>query len=167
MVSAVTGATSSGGTEAATPASAAAGGTAQAMLGKDDFLKLLLAQLSNQDPLRPMEDTEFIAQLAQLNTLEQTQQMNQHLVDLVATEGLSQAFALLGQEVEAVDSTYELISGSVTAAMLVDGQPWVTVGETHVPLSAVIRAYTSDAPALPASPAAPAEASESAAAGSE
>lgn len=47
-------------------------------LGKDAFLNLLVAQLSNQDPLNPMEDKEFIAQMAQFSTLEQVQSLNKN-----------------------------------------------------------------------------------------
>lgn len=49
------------------------------MLGKDAFLKLLITQLRNQDPLSPMEDKEFIAQMAQFSTLEQMQELNKNL----------------------------------------------------------------------------------------
>jgi flagellar basal-body rod modification protein FlgD len=123
---------------------AAAGGTAKSTLGKDDFLKLLLAQLSNQDPLRPMDDKEFIAQLAQFNTLEQMQQMNQHLIDLALSQSLAQASALLGRQVEAAGENDTVITGAVTAAGLVDGQAVLTVGDTQVALGAVTRIFTTD-----------------------
>jgi flagellar basal-body rod modification protein FlgD len=93
-------------------------------LGKDDFLKLLLAQLANQDPLRPMEDREFIAQLAQLNSLEQLQQMNQHLVDALSSQMLGQAIALLGRQVETAGAW---LQGEVTAVTMADGVPWLTL----------------------------------------
>ena len=70
-------------------------------LGKDDFMKLLLAQMSNQDPLKPMEDKEFIAQLAQFNSLEQMQQLNKGMGNLAAAQVATQASALLGQQVMA------------------------------------------------------------------
>lgn len=50
------------------------------ILGKDAFLKLLITQLRNQDPLNPMEDKEFIAQMAQFSTLEQMQELNKNIV---------------------------------------------------------------------------------------
>ncbi len=108
-------------------------------LGKDDFLKLLLAQLANQDPLHPMDDTQFIAQLAQFNALEQQQETNKHLVDLITAQSLAQATALLGRQIEAKDAKGKAVSGEVSAVTLVDGQPKLTVGSTQVALSDVTK----------------------------
>lgn len=103
-------------------------------LGKEDFLKLLLAQLSNQDPLKPMEDKEFIAQLAQFNTLEQMQQANKHLVEMVTSQTLAQASALLGKIVVAGST-----GGLVTAVSMVDGKAQLTVGGKQFPLSQITK----------------------------
>lgn len=58
---------------------------ASASLGKDDFLKLLLAQMQNQDPLNPADETQFVAELAQFSSLEQMSEMNESITDLVTS----------------------------------------------------------------------------------
>ncbi len=74
-----------------TQLSAAVGSkSAQAALDHDDFLKLLVAQLKHQDPLKPQENTQFIAELAQFSSLEQTMGINQRL-DALATQTRAQA----------------------------------------------------------------------------
>ncbi|XQY93514.1 flagellar hook assembly protein FlgD [Metabacillus sp. HB246100] len=59
--------------------------TGNSSLGKDEFLKILMTQLQNQDPLNPMEDKEFIAQMAQFSTLEQTTNMTSMLEKFLNT----------------------------------------------------------------------------------
>ena len=57
-------------------------------LGKDDFMTLMIMQFQNQDPLEPMEDTEFLAQMAQFSSLEQMQNMNDGLEQNLAMDTL-------------------------------------------------------------------------------
>lgn len=75
------------------------GRTASQELGKDDFLKLLLTQLSNQDPTRPMENTEFIAQMAQFSSLEQMTNMSTEFAKLANVLNSNEAVSLLGKNV--------------------------------------------------------------------
>lgn len=69
-------------------------------LGKDDFLKLLIAQLSNQDPTSPIENTEFIAQMAQFSSLEQMTNMSTEFTKLANIFKTNEAQSMLGKTVE-------------------------------------------------------------------
>lgn len=89
-------------------------------LGKDDFLKLLVTQLQYQDPLNPMDDTDFIAQTAQFTALEQMQNLNNATI-------LGQATNLIGKDVEATDKNGVMVQGTVTGVKVVDGQAKVVV----------------------------------------
>ncbi|WP_349410501.1 flagellar hook assembly protein FlgD [Pseudalkalibacillus sp. SCS-8] len=76
-------------------------------LGKDDFLKILVAQLANQDPLKPMEDREFISQMANFSSLEQMVNMNQTLSNWMTHQNngqLLQYSELIGRKIDWVDS---------------------------------------------------------------
>lgn len=71
-------------------------------LGKDDFLKILMTQLQNQDPLNPMQDKDFIAQMATFTSLEQMTNMNKSIESLVSAQEQNQLISysqFIGKEV--------------------------------------------------------------------
>jgi flagellar basal-body rod modification protein FlgD len=84
------------------------------VLGKDDFLHLLITQLQNQDPLNPTDHTEFTAQLAQFSSLEQLNNVNDNLEQLQnfqASTNNSQAVSLLGKEITTNGNFLQLTEG--------------------------------------------------------
>ena len=92
----------------------------QQNLGRDDFLKILITQLSYQDPMAPMQDKEFIAQMAQFSSLEQMTAMAKDFNKLTSIISGNEASAALGKGVELMDGE-RLVQGTVQA---------VTRGET-------------------------------------
>ncbi len=104
---------------------------------KDQFLQLLVAQLRNQDPMRPMEDRDFIAQLAQFAVLEQLENLGQEFKQAQTTQQLAAAGGLIGRTVEA-EADGQVVSGRVSA-VLVDsaGAVSLKVGDKTVPFGAV------------------------------
>lgn len=93
-------------------------------LGKDEFLKLLVCQLQNQDPLNPQDDTDFIAQLAQFSALEQMTNMN-------STMTSTSAYSLVGKEVivQTKDSTgeYKEVRGTVDYVEMKNGEASLSI----------------------------------------
>lgn len=83
-------------------------------LGKDDFLKLLITQLSNQDPTSPMEDTQFISQMAQFSSLEQMTNMSTSFSKMADFLNSQEAAGTLGK-------TVELDIGDTTVQGIVEG----------------------------------------------
>jgi flagellar basal-body rod modification protein FlgD len=74
----------------------------QQTLGKDDFLKILMTQLQNQDPMNPMQDKEFISQMASFSSLEQMTNMTstlQKFIDMQAGNSILQYSELIGKQV--------------------------------------------------------------------
>jgi len=82
------------------------------VLDKDDFLKILITQLSHQDPTQPMQDKEFVAQMAQFSSLEQMTNMSGALSKVADLLARSQALGLLGSIVE-IGDTSGTVSGLV------------------------------------------------------
>ena len=113
-----------------TPAPALAGpGSRNAdILGKEDFLKILVTQLTHQDPTQPMEDREFIGQMAQFSALEQMTNLNSEMARMAGMLAKGQALGMLGQMVQVQDGDSVTsgrvteIAGNETPQLLVDGR---------------------------------------------
>jgi len=101
-------------------------------LGQADFLKLLVAQLSAQDPLNPISNTDFIAQMAQFSTLQATTAMQASMSSVQSGMNLMQAYTLLGKTVNVLTSSGETATGPVSAIQYQSGAPCVVVnGQTY------------------------------------
>lgn len=112
-----------------TSTSSGAGGTSG--LGESDFLNLLIAQLKNQDPLNPVKDTEFIAQLANFSSLQQMTGMNANMASLLAQQNYTNAANMIGKQVTTTDDK----SGVVSKVSLEQGQIYLYVGDNKYTLS--------------------------------
>ena len=115
------------------------GRTASQELGKDDFLILLLAQLANQDPTSPMENTQFIAQMAQFSSLEQMTNMSNEFTKLATMLNSSEAVTVIGKTVD-IDVSGQLVSGVVDGATR-GANPQVEVNGMLYDMAQVQRVY--------------------------
>ncbi len=116
-----------------TPAATASSAAQTATLDYNSFLKLLIAQLKNQDPTNPMDSTDYIAQLATFPSVEQAIQMNARLDAILTNAAISQAESLLGRIVESPDG---FVSGRVTSIRIEqDGATLILEGGEEIALT--------------------------------
>jgi flagellar basal-body rod modification protein FlgD len=102
---------------------------AQPVLGQDEFLKIFLAQLQYQDPLKPLDNQQFLAQMAQFSALAQTSQMNDRINSLLAVQSATQSIGLIGRTVQIQTSSAQEV-GTVTSLSFNSGDPNLTVTKT-------------------------------------
>lgn len=103
-------------------------------IGRDAFMQLLLAQMRYQDPLNPMEDGDFIAQLAQLNTLEQLEELNESLSTYMGQQNLLRGAELIGKTIRGTTAEGEDVEGIVLAVRTAGAEVVVSLGDKDVPL---------------------------------
>ncbi len=108
-------------------------------LGKDDFLKLLLTQMSHQDPTAPVDNNQFIAQMAQFSSLEQMYNMSNGFNKLAAMLNHSEASETLGKNVE-IDAGDSVVSGTVQGFTRGDA-PQVMVNGTFYDMNKIKAVY--------------------------
>src|SRR3569832_740173 len=95
-------------------------------MGMQDFLKVLLTQLVYQDPLKPMDNQEFMAQMAQFTSLEQKQQMNDKLSTLITNQSALQSVGLIGKTVD-VKTASGTLTGLVSALSFAGDTPTMSI----------------------------------------
>lgn len=111
-------------------------------LGKDDFLNLLVTQLRYQDPLKPVDDKEFIAQMAQFTSLEQMQNMN-------STLSKSHAFSMIGKQItanvsDADTKEMKIVEGLAESVKLSGGKTYVVVNGEDIPADKIVKVAVPD-----------------------
>jgi flagellar basal-body rod modification protein FlgD len=111
-------------------------------LSFESLLKIVLTQLTYQDPLKPMDNFQFVSQLAQFSQIQQTQSMSDSLKTLVSAQSTAQAASLLGKRVD-IPAGASVVSGEVISVAFADGVPSLTLqlanNQTisNIPLSSV------------------------------
>jgi flagellar basal-body rod modification protein FlgD len=107
-------------------------------LNQQDFLKLLATQMSSQDPMNPQTDTEFIAQMAQFSSLEQTKSMQADIAKLRSDQELGQASALIGKTVTLQVNSDLTAQGTVGSVQIEEGTPKLIVNGQKFDLDQVV-----------------------------
>jgi flagellar basal-body rod modification protein FlgD len=110
-----------------------------AVLGKDDFLKLLVAQLKYQDPLKPSDQSQMMSQMAQFSMVEGINNLQASITSLGTTTSVSQAVALIGKELTFLQDDGTSGTGTAGSVSLVNGVVTVHVGNKDVALSDVLK----------------------------
>lgn len=108
--------------------------TGNSTLGKDQFLKILITQLQNQDPMQPMEDKEFIAQMAQFTSVEQLMNISTQITAM--NQSLGSVSGLIGKDITWTDPKTELSkSGNVESIVVSSGIQYAVVGSDRIALT--------------------------------
>lgn len=99
-------------------------------VGFEDLLRIILTQLTYQDPLKPIENYEFVSQLAQFSQIQQTETGNERLLGIQRGQTTTVAASLLGRTVDIPAST-GVLSGRVVSVTLVNGDARLTIETTN------------------------------------
>jgi flagellar basal-body rod modification protein FlgD len=130
---------------ASAPSGQYSGLSAQRLASGADFFKLLTAQMSAQDPLQPVDNTQFLTQLAQFTQLQQSLTTNQTLASMAslqqslsALQTMTQTASMIGRKIDYTDpTTGEAKSGTVQGVSAESGQVVLEVDGNKVPLTAI------------------------------
>ena len=105
-------------------------------VSRDQFLKLLVAQLQHQDPLEPIKDQEFTGQLAQFSMLSGIEKLNTNFGDMLALQQITQGAGLIGKSVTYIDKSVAH-TGNVEGFSVADGRLQLRVDGQEVPIGQI------------------------------
>jgi flagellar basal-body rod modification protein FlgD len=97
------------------------------MLNQADFLKLLVTQMSSQDPMHPQTNTDFAAQMAQFSALQTSQLTQSNIATLSANQQVQQAAELIGKTVTIMNTDSTISTGPVTGVQVNSGTPSILI----------------------------------------
>lgn len=118
--------------------------TGNSTLGKDQFLKILITQLQNQDPMQPMEDKEFIAQMAQFTSVEQLMNISTQLTAM--NQSLGSVSGLIGKDITWTDTATQLPkTGNVESIVVSNGIQYAVVGNERIALTDITQIQNASA----------------------
>ena len=120
-----------------------ASGFSQSAAGKvneldiDDFLKLMISELQNQDPLNPLDNSQMLQQISQIREIGATDKLNSTLNSVLLGQNVVSATALMGKHVKALDDTGGQVAGQVDRITILGGIPKLHIGDKEVKLTNV------------------------------
>ncbi len=106
-------------------------------VGIDKFLKLMIAELQNQDPLNPMDNAQMLQQIGQMRQIASSDKLTETLASVLLGQNVSTAGALIGKTIRGLDSKGEHVTGLVDGISIADGKPVLNVGTSAVDLKNV------------------------------
>ncbi len=106
-------------------------------LDLDMFLKLMIAELQNQDPMNPMDNHELIQQISQIREIESNSRLTETLEAVMLGQNVNTASAMIGRHVEGLTDDGSRVSGRVDRVSVTDGKPVLHVGEQSISLTNV------------------------------
>ncbi|HMU96645.1 MAG TPA: flagellar hook capping FlgD N-terminal domain-containing protein [Elusimicrobiota bacterium] len=131
--------TTTPGVEASDPTQYTANNGGLGNIGKSDFLKLLTAQLQNQDPMKPSSQEEMVATLAQFTALEQSAHLVEQMTTLSKSNAWNQGVSLMGRTVQALDDAGASVSGTVSGLRWDGDALRLRVGTADVALANLVQ----------------------------
>ncbi len=111
--------------------------SAKTVLSQDEFFRIMITELTNQDPLEPLDNNEFLNQVTQMQTLDTMTRLSQSLEALILGQQLGSAGTLIGRSVTASDAAGNSVEGTVDRVLVQGDEIRLGIGDAVVPLRLV------------------------------